>query len=130
MLSLKDKVALVIGLGQTGTDGWGIGAACAVQLARQGAIVFGGNKTIESTIKTRQAIIEAGSEYYGDAIYTSYGRKISTTWRWRLRRISQHEGSASSHGGCVGFGQCRDISSVRRSAVYYQTENCSVWRRR
>lgn len=62
MLSLKDKVALVIGLGQTGTEGWGIGAACAVQFARQGAIIFGGNKTVESTIKTQQAITEAGSE--------------------------------------------------------------------
>ncbi|KAF6826881.1 oxidoreductase ucpA [Colletotrichum musicola] len=60
MLSLKGKVALVIGLGQTGTEGWGIGAASAVVLARQGASIFGGNRTVESTTKTREAIQQAG----------------------------------------------------------------------
>ncbi|KAF6817937.1 oxidoreductase ucpA [Colletotrichum sojae] len=60
MLSLKGKVALVIGLGQTGSEGWGIGAASAVVLARQGATILGGNRTVESTTKTREAILEAG----------------------------------------------------------------------
>lgn len=62
MLDLEGKVALVIGLGQAGSEGWGIGAACAVQLARQGAIIFGGNRTIASTLKTEKAIAEAGSQ--------------------------------------------------------------------
>ncbi|KAF5228327.1 hypothetical protein FAUST_11163 [Fusarium austroamericanum] len=56
MLNLKNKVALVIGLGQTNTEGWGIGAASAVTLARQGAIIFGGNRTIASTTKTKETI--------------------------------------------------------------------------
>ncbi|KAH0420404.1 hypothetical protein CcaCcLH18_14037 [Colletotrichum camelliae] len=60
MLDLKGKVALVIGLGQTGSEGWGIGAACAVTFAKQGAVIFGGNRTIESTAKTKQAIEEIG----------------------------------------------------------------------
>ncbi|KAI8279314.1 hypothetical protein COL154_012817 [Colletotrichum chrysophilum] len=60
MLDLRGKVALVIGLGQTGSEGWGIGAACAVTFAKQGAIIFGGNRTIESTAKTKQAIEEIG----------------------------------------------------------------------
>ncbi|EQB48850.1 hypothetical protein CGLO_11873 [Colletotrichum gloeosporioides Cg-14] len=60
MLDLKGKVALVIGLGQTGSEGWGIGAACAVTFAKQGAVIFGGNRTIESTVKTKQAIEEIG----------------------------------------------------------------------
>ncbi|CCF43228.1 oxidoreductase ucpA [Colletotrichum higginsianum] len=60
MLNLQGKVALVIGLGQSGSDGWGIGAACAVTLAKQGALIFGGNRTVESTTKTRTAIEEAG----------------------------------------------------------------------
>lgn len=62
MLSLKGKVALVIGLGQTGTEGWGIGAACAVLFARQGAAIFGGNRTIASTLKTREAIEAEGGQ--------------------------------------------------------------------
>ncbi|KAH6898153.1 oxidoreductase ucpA [Thelonectria olida] len=62
MLNLKGKVALVIGLGQTGTDGWGIGAACAVQFARQGAIIFGGNRTVASTQKTRETIEAEGGQ--------------------------------------------------------------------
>ncbi|OLN86379.1 3-oxoacyl-[acyl-carrier-protein] reductase 8 [Colletotrichum chlorophyti] len=60
MLDLQGKIALVIGLGQSGSEGWGIGAACAVKLAKQGAIIFGGNRTVESTLKTRAAIEEAG----------------------------------------------------------------------
>ncbi|KAH7023956.1 oxidoreductase ucpA [Ilyonectria destructans] len=62
MLSLKGKVALVIGLGQTGTEGWGIGAACAVLFAQQGAAIFGGNRTIASTLKTRKAIEAEGGQ--------------------------------------------------------------------
>lgn len=46
MLDLKGKVALVIGLGQSGTEGWGIGAACAVLFSRQGALIFGGNRKL------------------------------------------------------------------------------------
>ncbi|TDZ36557.1 3-oxoacyl-[acyl-carrier-protein] reductase FabG [Colletotrichum spinosum] len=60
MLDLTGKVALVIGLGQTGSEGWGIGAACAVTFAKQGAVIFGGNRTVESTAKTRAAIEEIG----------------------------------------------------------------------
>ncbi|EXF73180.1 oxidoreductase ucpA [Colletotrichum fioriniae PJ7] len=60
MLNLQGKVALVIGLGQSGTDGWGIGAACAVTFAAQGAAIFGGNRTVESTTKTKTTIEEAG----------------------------------------------------------------------
>ncbi|KXH56105.1 oxidoreductase ucpA [Colletotrichum salicis] len=60
MLDLQGKVALVIGLGQSGSDGWGIGAACAVTFAAQGAAIFGGNRTVESTTKTKTTIEEAG----------------------------------------------------------------------
>jgi NAD(P)-dependent dehydrogenase (short-subunit alcohol dehydrogenase family) len=62
MHSLEGKVALVIGLGQTGTEGWGIGAACAIIFARQGATVFGGNRSLASTAKTQEAIREAGQQ--------------------------------------------------------------------
>ncbi|KAF7549322.1 hypothetical protein G7046_g8388 [Stylonectria norvegica] len=62
MLNLNGKVALIIGLGQTGDDGWGIGAACAVLLARQGAIIFGGNRTVASTNKPKLAIEAAGGQ--------------------------------------------------------------------
>lgn len=60
MLDLKGKVALIIGLGQTGTDGWGIGAACAVLFARQGTLIFGGNRSVASAEKTRQTIERDG----------------------------------------------------------------------
>lgn len=60
MLNLQNKVALVIGLGQTGSDGWGIGAACAVQFARCGALIFGGNRTVASTQRTKETIESEG----------------------------------------------------------------------
>ncbi|OAA53666.1 oxidoreductase ucpA [Cordyceps fumosorosea ARSEF 2679] len=66
MLHLTGKIAIVIGLGQTESDSdpdcWSIGAACAVQLARQGAIIFGGNRTVSSTLKTQKTIQDLGGQ--------------------------------------------------------------------
>ncbi|KAI0804026.1 oxidoreductase ucpA [Xylaria sp. FL0064] len=62
MHDLKEKVAIVIGLGQSGLEGWGIGAACAVALARQGAVVFGGNRTTSSAAKTKETIEREGGQ--------------------------------------------------------------------
>ncbi|KAI1121590.1 oxidoreductase ucpA [Nemania abortiva] len=84
MHDLRGKIALIIGLGQTDSfDGgnintnptqypdpphalrnegssWGIGAAIAVVLARRGATIFGGNRTVASTTKTRETIESEG----------------------------------------------------------------------
>lgn len=60
MLDLKGKVALVIGVGQSGPHGWGIGAACAVSLARQGAVIFGGNRSLASTSQAKTTIESEG----------------------------------------------------------------------
>lgn len=60
MLSLKGKIALITGLGQSQPDGWGIGSAIAVLLARQGAVIFGGNRTIDSAQITKDRIEEEG----------------------------------------------------------------------
>ncbi len=60
MLSLKGKTVLITGLGQSQSGGWGIGAAIAVLFARQGAKIFGGNRTIASTEQTKKTIEEEG----------------------------------------------------------------------
>jgi NAD(P)-dependent dehydrogenase (short-subunit alcohol dehydrogenase family) len=60
MLDLTNKVALITGLGQISGTGWGIGAACAFQLAKQGAKVFGGNRSLQSAETTRDLIRQAG----------------------------------------------------------------------
>ncbi|KAI0508497.1 oxidoreductase ucpA [Xylaria bambusicola] len=61
MHNLKGKIAVVIGLGQSGSEeGWGIGTACAVVLARQGAVIYGGNRTIASATKTKETIEAEG----------------------------------------------------------------------
>lgn len=62
MLDLTGKVALVMGLGQADGEGWGIGAACAFQLAKQGAVVYGGNRSLESAQVTRDRIREIGRQ--------------------------------------------------------------------
>ncbi|KAI1297591.1 oxidoreductase ucpA [Xylaria venustula] len=65
MHDLKGKIAIVIGLGQSGSgssEGWGIGAACAVLLARQGAVIFGGNRTTASATKTKETIEREGGQ--------------------------------------------------------------------
>lgn len=60
MLDLTGKVALIIGLGQSSPEGWGIGAACAILFSRQGALIFGGNRTLASTTKTSLTIHSEG----------------------------------------------------------------------
>ena len=60
MFDLDGKVVLITGLGQSLPDGWGIGAAIAVLLARRGAVVFGGNRTLESAQITRGQIEQDG----------------------------------------------------------------------
>lgn len=56
MLDLHGKVALITGLGQTSDEGWGIGAAIATLFARQGASIFGGNRSLPSAERTKNRI--------------------------------------------------------------------------
>ena len=51
---------LITGLGQSPGGGWGIGAAIAVLFARQGAIIFGGNRSLSSTTTTKTTIENEG----------------------------------------------------------------------
>ncbi|KAI9926646.1 hypothetical protein ASPWEDRAFT_46343 [Aspergillus wentii DTO 134E9] len=60
MLNLNGKVALITGLGQTNDEGWGIGAAIATLFARQGATIFGGNRTLASAERTKDRIEQEG----------------------------------------------------------------------
>ncbi|KAL3426746.1 hypothetical protein PVAG01_00255 [Phlyctema vagabunda] len=60
MLSLEGKIVLITGLGQSQPGGWGIGAAIAVLFARRGAKIYGGNRTVESTISTKETIEKDG----------------------------------------------------------------------
>ncbi|KAF9885508.1 hypothetical protein FE257_012835 [Aspergillus nanangensis] len=60
MLRLDGRVALITGLGQTTEEGWGIGAAIATKLAQQGAIIFGGNRTLIAAQRTKARIEKEG----------------------------------------------------------------------
>ncbi|KAJ5106720.1 short chain dehydrogenase [Penicillium angulare] len=60
MLRLDGKIALITGLGQTSDDGWGIGAAIAMKLSQQGAIIFGGNRTLPAAARTKARIEAEG----------------------------------------------------------------------
>ncbi|KAL4805663.1 hypothetical protein BDV18DRAFT_165554 [Aspergillus unguis] len=60
MLNLNGKIVLITGLGQTSGEGWGIGAAIATQFARQGATIFGGNRSLASAERTKQIIENEG----------------------------------------------------------------------
>ncbi|TVY44295.1 3-oxoacyl-[acyl-carrier-protein] reductase [Lachnellula subtilissima] len=64
MLRLDGKIAVIAGLGQNAPGGWGIGASIAVLLARQGAKIFGGNRTLASAIGTKEKIEEEGGICY------------------------------------------------------------------
>ncbi|KAL2807804.1 putative short-chain dehydrogenase [Aspergillus granulosus] len=60
MLNFTGKVALIAGIGQTADEGWGIGAAIAAKFAEQGALIFGGNRSLESAERTKSHIEAAG----------------------------------------------------------------------
>ncbi|KAJ5753511.1 short chain dehydrogenase [Penicillium nucicola] len=60
MLRLDGKVALITGLGQTSEEGWGIGAAIAMKLSQQGALIFGGNRTAAAAARTKTRIEAEG----------------------------------------------------------------------
>ncbi|KAE8151531.1 hypothetical protein BDV25DRAFT_171389 [Aspergillus avenaceus] len=60
MLRLDGKVVLITGLGQTTDEGWGIGAAIAMKLSRQGAVIFGGNRTLSAAERTKARIESEG----------------------------------------------------------------------
>ncbi|TDR94998.1 SDR family NAD(P)-dependent oxidoreductase [Enterovirga rhinocerotis] len=59
MLSLKGKIAIVMGCGSSG-PGWGNGKAIAVLFARQGARVIGTDRNAEAAEETRRLIAEEG----------------------------------------------------------------------
>lgn len=73
MHNLTGKIALILGLGQTSPDGWGIGCAIAVLLARQGAIIVGGNRSVRSAEITKQRIEAEGGicEFYATDAHSS-----------------------------------------------------------
>ncbi|OKL56177.1 hypothetical protein UA08_08563 [Talaromyces atroroseus] len=62
MLKLNNKVVLITGLGQTTDSGWGIGAAIAALLAKQGATIFGGNRSLASGERTKSRIEDVGGQ--------------------------------------------------------------------
>lgn len=63
MLSLKGKVALVMGCGSVAA-GWGNGRATAVLLARQGATVYGTDLNLANARVTQEAITCEGGVCY------------------------------------------------------------------
>lgn len=60
MLSLQGKIVLISGLGQTTDEGWGIGAAIAALFARQGASIFGGNRSRSAAERTKKRVEDEG----------------------------------------------------------------------
>lgn len=63
MIDLTGKVAVVTGCGSVG-PGWSNGRAIAVVLARQGAIVYGLDRNLDSAIETRDLITKEGGTCY------------------------------------------------------------------
>ncbi|MCZ6853520.1 MAG: SDR family NAD(P)-dependent oxidoreductase [Gammaproteobacteria bacterium] len=59
---LKDKVAVVVGGGQTPGESIGNGRATAIQFAREGAVVLVGDRNVESAEDTAKIIVEEGGE--------------------------------------------------------------------
>ena len=59
MRRLEDKVVLVVGSGSVG-PGWGNGRAISALFAREGAKVFGADKSLDAAAETQRLIAEEG----------------------------------------------------------------------
>lgn len=66
MLDLTGKVALVMGCGAV-AQGWGNGRATAVLLARQGAVVYGTDLSLEQAQETQRLIAQEGGQCHVQA---------------------------------------------------------------
>src|SRR3569832_1147922 len=63
-MRLKDKIAIVVGAGQSPGHGWAIGRATAITFAREGASVLCVDRNLASAQETA-GLIEAESENTG-----------------------------------------------------------------
>ena len=75
MLSLKGKIAVVMGCGSSG-PGWGNGKATAVLLARQGAHVVGTDRDLGAAEETLRVIEEEGNSAQVHAIDATQGEVV------------------------------------------------------
>lgn len=115
---LTGKVALVIGCGQSSSQGWGIGCAISVLLARQGAFVVGGNRTVESAQITKNRIESEGGSceiYATDATKSASVKQLVDTCVQRHGRIDILVNS-------VGQSVPGDLASLSETAWDSQIE--------
>ena len=75
MLSLKGKIAVVMGCGSSG-PGWGNGKAIATLLARQGAHVVGTDRNLAAADETRAIIADEGGSADVHALDVTDGQAV------------------------------------------------------
>lgn len=108
---LTGKIAIVIGCGQSDTRGWGIGCAIAVLLARQGAIVVGGNRTVESAQITKERIESEG----GRCEIHATDATSSASVKQLVDMCVQHHGCIDILINSVGQSAPGDLASLSES---------------
>src|SRR5437867_6956660 len=87
---LKDKVAIVVGAGQTPGDTIGNGRATAILYSREGARVLLVDRRLESAEETREMIKKEGGEavaFQADATRDEDCKRIANTCVERFGRI-------------------------------------------
>ena len=88
MLSLKDKIAIVMGCGSSG-PGWGNGKATAVLFARQGATLVGTDRSLDAAEETRQIIAEDGGTAHVSACDATDGAAVAAFVRDTHQRFGR-----------------------------------------
>ena len=101
MLDLTGKVAFVAGAGSVG-EGWGNGRATAVLLARQGAMVFGVDRSEEALAGTTAAMEQEGHKHWaGQACDMTVAAEVEAAVDACMERFGRIDILVNNIGGSV-----------------------------
>lgn len=127
MFSLDGKVALVTGMGSSGT-GWANGQSIATLFARQGARVYGVDRDIDAAERTAEIIrAEAGHITTGacdvtdaDAVRQCVDAALPSmaeSMCWSIMSVNPNPGDRSNSHRKTGVNSCRRILTARTTAA-------------
>ena len=119
-MRLKNKVAIVVGAGQTPGDTIGNGRATAILFAREGATVLVVDRNLESAQKTQQMIKDEGgacSVLRADVMVEDDCKAIAATCIERYGRIDVLQNIVGSGTGDRGITSLSQETCAHRLTI-------------
>lgn len=127
---LEGKVAFITGIGSSG-PGWGTGKAIAVMFAKEGAKVFGFDKSEAAATETKALIVEAGGEctvFTGDVTSSEDVQQAIKTCADQFGRIDilVNNIGLAELGGVVDQSEAMwdKVFDVNLKSAFYTCKHC------